>query len=72
MTRSTEDRERWTELEPARRSILRHAGFGPELSAEIACDRRYDVTSIRGLVDRGCPPLLALRIVAPIREKRRA
>lgn len=53
---------------PWRRSVLRHAGFDPELAARIAADARYDVDAILGLTARGCPPHLAVRILAPLPE----
>ena len=53
-------------LVPWRRSRLRHAGFDAELVARIADDPRYDLLGLLELVDRGCPPALAARILAPI------
>ena len=47
-----------------RRSLLR-AGFPTELAAEIAADVRLDLHALLQLVDRGCPPELAVRIVDP-------
>jgi hypothetical protein len=49
-----------------RTSRLRHAGFSRQLAVAVANDRAYDVHAILELVDRGCPPELALRIVAPL------
>ena len=51
---------------PWRRSRLRHAGFDRARAAELAEDLRYDVPAMLALVDRGCPPELAARIVAPV------
>jgi len=45
---------------------LRAAGLSPELARRIACDRGYDVHAVLELVDRGCSPELAARIMAPI------
>lgn len=51
---------------PWRRAVLRRAGFGPRLAAKVAADGRYELGSILDLTDRGCPPELAVRIVAPL------
>jgi hypothetical protein len=56
----------WTATIPARRSVLRHAGFDASLAAAVAADRRYDVRAILDLLDHGCPPPLAARILAPL------
>jgi hypothetical protein len=56
---------------PWRRSVLRHAGFSPGLAATVAADGRYDVDAILGLTEHGCPPELAVRIVAPLAPPRR-
>jgi hypothetical protein len=45
---------------------LRDAGFGPELAERLAGDRRWDLHALLELVDRGCPPELAARILAPL------
>jgi hypothetical protein len=50
---------------PWRRSRLRRAGFGGRLAAALAADRRYDVEQLVALAQRGCPPELAARILAP-------
>ncbi|MDX6726912.1 MAG: hypothetical protein QOK49_1717 [Baekduia sp.] len=56
----------WATMLPWRRSRLRHAGFDARLAAQIAADVRYDLHGILELTDRGCPPALAARIVAPV------
>jgi len=56
---------------PWRRSRLRHAGFGARLAGELASDLRYDVPELLELAERGCPPGLAVRIVAPLEGPRR-
>jgi hypothetical protein len=48
-----------------RREQLAAASFPPELAAEIAADRRYDLHALIELVERGCAPALAARILAP-------
>jgi hypothetical protein len=54
-----------------RRRRLLAAGFAPELAARLAerCD--VDLHATLELVDRGCPPELAARILAPLDERRR-
>jgi hypothetical protein len=49
-----------------RRDMLVRAGFEPYLSAAVAGDPRIDVHEMLELVDRGCPPGLAVRILAPL------
>ena len=49
-----------------RRSLLGHAGFPPELARELAADPGYDLHALLNLVDRGCSPQLAKRILAPL------
>jgi hypothetical protein len=61
-----------TELEAAgdvvswRRDQLTANGFPLPLAARVAADRRYDVHALIELVERGCPPELAERILAPL------
>ncbi|HEU4973656.1 MAG TPA: hypothetical protein VFT50_01100 [Baekduia sp.] len=56
---------------PWRRSVLRRAGFDARLAARIAADPRYELDAILSLTDRGCPPELAIRILAPLPPTRR-
>jgi hypothetical protein len=49
-----------------RRRLLRRAGFPPALAAALARDGRYDLHALIGLTERGCPPALAERILAPV------
>lgn len=49
-----------------RRNILVRAGFNTELADELARDPRMDLHDLLELVDRGCPPDLAARILAPL------
>jgi hypothetical protein len=51
---------------PWRRRQLERAGFERALAETLACDRRTDVHALLELVDRGCPPPLAARILAPL------
>lgn len=45
---------------------LRHAGFEPPEATRVARDTAFDLHALLELVDRGCPPDLAVRIVAPL------
>ena len=49
-----------------RRSQLVRSGVPECLAARIARDGRYDLHALIELVERGCPPSLALRILAPL------
>ncbi len=49
-----------------RRRALVAAGFDPELAAGLARDPRVDLHALLELVDAGCPPGLASRILAPL------
>jgi hypothetical protein len=44
------------------------ACFPREAASELARDERVDVHALLELTDRGCPPLLAARILAPLEE----
>jgi hypothetical protein len=54
-----------------RRRRLLAAGFSPELAARLAADCAFDLHAVLGLVDRGCPPVLAARILEPLDGDRR-
>ena len=49
-----------------REGRLRVAGFGPETASRLARHQGVDLHELLGLVDRGCPPHLAARILAPL------
>ena len=49
-----------------RRDRLIEAGFALPLASRLARDSRYDLHAVIELVERGCPPELALRILAPL------
>jgi hypothetical protein len=49
-----------------RREQLADTGFGLPLAAEVAEDTRYDLHALIELVERGCRPELAIRILAPL------
>jgi hypothetical protein len=54
-----------------RSARLRHAGFDDELAHELARQCAVDLHALIELVDRGCPPPLAARILAPLEHERR-
>jgi hypothetical protein len=49
-----------------RRCRLVEAGFPPALADLVSSDSRYDLHALLRLVDRGCPPELAVAIIAPL------
>jgi hypothetical protein len=51
-----------------RRRRLEQAGFSPLLAAGVARDGGYDLHRLLELVERGCSPELAVRILAPLEE----
>ena len=53
-----------------RTSQLREAGFDPRLAEALARDCGYDLHAVLRLVDDGCPPELAARILAPLDRER--
>jgi hypothetical protein len=57
---------RWIEW---RANRLRAAGFPPELADRLALRGRIDVHELLELVDRGCTPDLAARILAPLDDR---
>jgi hypothetical protein len=52
-----------------RREQLAETGFSLPLAAEVANDGRYDLHALIELVERGCPPERAARILAPVERK---
>ena len=48
---------------------LAESGFPPTVSARLAEDGRYDLHALIELVERGCRPELAVRIVAPLDDE---
>jgi hypothetical protein len=74
MSRGTRHREvppvadRKADVVAWRRRRLERAGFDHEVAASFAADRRVDLHALLDLVDRGCPPHLAARILAPLEE----
>jgi hypothetical protein len=51
-----------------RREQLVRTGFTLSLAVSLAGDPRYDLHALIELVERGCPPELAVRILAPLAE----
>jgi hypothetical protein len=51
-----------------RSGLLVEAGFPPSCAARLAGDPRFDVHALIELVEQGCPPELASRILAPLEE----
>lgn len=54
-----------------RERCLEAAGFDPATAAILAGDCGYDVHGLITLVEAGCPPHLAVRILAPLDRKPR-
>jgi len=51
-----------------RRRRLLAAGFDLALATTVGHDPRYDLHALIELRERGCPPELAVRILAPLEE----
>ncbi len=54
------------EVSDWRRHVLEQAGFEQALASELADRGDVDLHDLLNLVDRGCPPELAARILAPL------
>ena len=52
-----------------RREQLVGSGFPLPAAARLAKDRRYDLHALIELVERGCRPDLAVRILAPLDDR---
>jgi hypothetical protein len=48
---------------------LVNSGFSRQLAGRVARDERYDLHALIELVELGCPPELAVRILAPLAEE---
>jgi hypothetical protein len=59
------DRARWANWRAQR---LRSAGFPADVAERLAGEREIDLHELLELVDRGCPPHLATRILAPLEQ----
>jgi hypothetical protein len=51
-----------------RRDRLLAVGFAPDLANRLATGRGVDLHAVLELVDRGCAPELAWRILAPLSD----
>ena len=49
-----------------RSEVLLHAGCEAALAWDLAADGDIDLHDLLNLIDRGCPPHLAARILAPL------
>ncbi len=49
---------------------LTDAGFEASLATALSADRLWDLHALLELVERGCPPHLAARILSPVVETR--
>jgi hypothetical protein len=51
-----------------RRERLAESRFPLPLASDLARDQRFDLHALIELAERGCPPELAVRILAPLEE----
>jgi hypothetical protein len=58
----------WSDVAAWRRKQLLAYGFPPALAHALAGDCRVDLHALIELVERGCPPELAARILTPFEE----
>ena len=64
-TQTTKDRGA-DEVVIWRREKLAQSGLPLSLAARLARDSRYDLHALIDLLEQGCPPDLATRILAPV------
>ncbi len=69
MRTQTESGQEAHEVVSWRRERLVRAGFTLPLASRLARDPRFDLHALTELVERGCRPELAVRILAPPDEK---
>ena len=55
-----------TDARTWRRCRLIEAGLPAALADSVAADPLYDLHALLQLLDRGCPPVLAVRITSPL------
>jgi hypothetical protein len=60
-----------TEIVAWRQARLRKAGFDIKLAEQLSRECAVDLHALIDLVERGCPPPLAARILAPLEQERR-
>jgi hypothetical protein len=68
MKSSTRNEQGGAAVAAWRRDQLVAAGFTLPAARRLARDSRYDLHALLDLVERGCPPRLAERILAPLDE----
>ena len=51
---------------------LVRSGFPPAQASQVANDPRFDLHALIELVEHGCPPGLAVRILAPLEDSEHA
>lgn len=66
MDSTTGERGSATRIASWRYERLRKAGLDTELAEALARDNAFDLHALIELVERGCPPRLAVRILAPL------
>jgi hypothetical protein len=64
-SRHSSDHAQWVSW---RAQCLRAAGFTADLADRLARAEGIDLHRLLDLVDRGCPPNLAARILAPLEQ----
>ena len=52
-----------------RSDVLRQAGCDPALANALAADGDIDLHDLLNLIDRGCPPAVAARILTPLERR---
>jgi hypothetical protein len=68
MTTKMEQRPEEPAVISWRRDRLAESGFPLPLASDLARDPRFDLHALIELAERGCPPELAVRILAPLDE----
>jgi hypothetical protein len=66
---ATEDERRAAEVVRWRRDQLIGVGFSLPLASRLARDEQWDIHALIELVERGCRPEVAARILAPLEEE---
>ena len=66
MHTTIDNRQETDEVVSWRCAQLAQAGFGSAVAERVARDPRFDLHALIELVERGCPPELAVRILAPL------
>jgi hypothetical protein len=72
MRANTTDQRHAHDVVRWRHEQLVGCGFPMQLAARLARDQRYDLHALIELVERGCEPELAVRILAPLEADRAA